>query len=125
MRISEWSSDVCSSDLWFALHMFMGIFGPVLVLLHSTLRLHSLNATVAFWSMVIVASSGVVGRFVYGRLHAGLYGRQRSFADVAKAAETTPNNATARLTPAPAVMTDLHGFDAPTHQLAPDGVARH
>src|SRR3546814_2108034 len=34
---------------WFALHMFMGIFGPVLVLLHSTLRLHSLNATVAFW----------------------------------------------------------------------------
>src|SRR3546814_4337178 len=45
---------------WFALHMFLGIFGPVLVLLHSTLRLHSLNATVAFWSMVIVASK--IGR---------------------------------------------------------------
>src|SRR3546814_11368925 len=79
---------------WIALHLFMGIFGPVLVLLHSTLRLHSLNATVAFWSMVIVASSGVVLRFVYGRLHAGMYGLQRRFAEVPKAAATALNNAT-------------------------------
>lgn len=109
---------------WFALHMFMGIFGPVLVLLHSTLRLHSLNATVAFWSMVIVASSGVVGRFVYDRLHAGLYGRQRSFAEVAKAAETTLNNATARLTQAPDVMAELRGFAAHANEVARVGLRR-
>src|SRR3546814_18634058 len=92
---------------WFALHMFMGIFGPVLVLLHSTLRLHSLNATVAFWSMVIVASSGVVGRFVYGRLHAGLSGRQCSFAEVAKSAETHLHNHAARLPPPPDCKPEL------------------
>jgi hypothetical protein len=109
---------------WFALHMFMGIFGPVLVIMHSTLRLNSFNAAVAFWSMVIVASSGLVGRFVYGRLHAGLYGRQRSFAEVAKAAENTLNNAAAQLAQAPEVMAELRQFAAHANAVARAGLRR-
>lgn len=109
---------------WFALHMFMGIFGPLLVIMHSTLRLNSFNAAVAFWSMVIVASSGLVGRFVYGRLHAGLYGRQRSFAEVAKAAETTLGNAAAHLAQAPEVMTELRQFATHANAVARAGLRR-
>lgn len=63
---------------WFSGHMVLGIAGPVLILLHCKLSLGSLNAKVAFWSMVVVASSGIVGRFLYAQLHRGLYGRQRS-----------------------------------------------
>lgn len=63
---------------WFRLHMFLGIAGPTLILLHSTYHLGSLNAAVAFYSMLIVAGSGVVGRFVYGKIHHGLYGREAS-----------------------------------------------
>jgi hypothetical protein len=63
---------------WFAGHMVLGIAGPTLILLHCKLSLGSLNAAVAFWSMLVVAGSGVVGRFLYAQLHAGLYGRQRS-----------------------------------------------
>jgi len=61
---------------WFKVHMFLGIAGPVLILYHSTLRLQSLNAAVAFYSMLIVAGSGVIGRFIYTKIHHGLYGRQ-------------------------------------------------
>ena len=61
---------------WFRLHMFFGIAGPVLVMLHSTLRVGSLNAAVAFYSMVLVAGSGIVGRFIYTKIHHGLYGRK-------------------------------------------------
>ena len=61
---------------WFRVHMFLGITGPVLILYHSTLRVASLNAAVAFYSMLIVAGSGVIGRFIYTKIHHGLYGRQ-------------------------------------------------
>jgi hypothetical protein len=61
---------------WFKLHMFLGIAGPVLVIYHSTLRVGSLNAAIAFYSMLIVAGSGIIGRFIYTKIHHGLYGRQ-------------------------------------------------
>ncbi len=67
---------------WFSIHMVLGVLGPTLILLHCTLRWSSLNAAVAFWCMVIVASSGFIGRFLYGRLHVGLYGRQLTLTDV-------------------------------------------
>jgi hypothetical protein len=60
---------------WFKLHMFLGVSGPILILFHSNLHLGSLNATIAFWSMVLVAGSGIFGRFVYTKIHHGLYGR--------------------------------------------------
>jgi hypothetical protein len=73
---------------WFSLHMVLGIIGPILILLHCTLRWSSLNAAVAFWCMVIVASSGFIGRYLYARLHVGLYGRQLSLTEVRTTAAT-------------------------------------
>src|SRR5262245_44042909 len=63
---------------WFRAHMFLGVCGPVLVMYHSTLKVGSLNAAVALYSMLIVAGSGIVGRFFYTKIHNGLYGRQAS-----------------------------------------------
>ena len=59
---------------WFRLHMILGVLGPTLVLFHTTFRLGSLNASVAFYCMLLVAGSGLIGRFVYTRIHKGLYG---------------------------------------------------
>ncbi|HJV61433.1 MAG TPA: hypothetical protein VJ743_10850, partial [Albitalea sp.] len=49
---------------WFWVHMALGITGPLLILVHSTFRVGSLNAAVALYSMLIVALSGIVGRFI-------------------------------------------------------------
>ncbi len=65
-----------SAKPWFVVHMVLGIAGPVLILLHSGFRIGSLNAGVALWSMLIVAGSGVVGRFLYLMTHRGLSGEQ-------------------------------------------------
>lgn len=59
---------------WFRIHMILGVLGPTLVLFHTTFRLGSLNATVAFYCMLLVAGSGLIGKFVYTRIHKGLYG---------------------------------------------------
>jgi hypothetical protein len=63
---------------WFSIHMTMGVMGPLLVIYHTTFHLGSLNAKVAFLSMMLVALSGVIGRFIYVRIHHGLYGRAAS-----------------------------------------------
>lgn len=61
---------------WFTMHMVCGIAGPLLVVFHSTFRMRSLNATVAMSSMILVAVSGIVGRFIYRRVHQGMDGAQ-------------------------------------------------
>lgn len=61
---------------WFRFHMIAGVLGPVLVLFHSTFHARSINASVALTSMLLVVASGIVGRFIYRRIHRGLYGRR-------------------------------------------------
>jgi hypothetical protein len=61
---------------WFRYHMALGIFGPLLIVFHTTFRIGSMNARVALYSMLLVFVSGVIGRFVYRHIHAGLYGRR-------------------------------------------------
>jgi len=61
---------------WLQFHMILGICGPLLILFHSGFRIQSVNASVAMWSMVTVASSGVIGRFIYGRIHSRLNGQK-------------------------------------------------
>jgi len=59
---------------WFRWHMILGVLGPALIVIHSDFNLQSVNATVAFVAMLTVAASGLVGRYLYGRVHRGLYG---------------------------------------------------
>jgi hypothetical protein len=60
---------------WFRMHMLFGVVGPVAILFHCNFSLGATNSNVALLSMVVVASSGLIGRFLYVRIHRGLYGR--------------------------------------------------
>jgi len=61
---------------WFRLHMVLGIVGPTLILFHSNFKLGALNSNVALFAMLTVAASGLIGRYLYRRIHLGLYGRR-------------------------------------------------
>lgn len=50
--------------LWLDFHIYCGVFGPALVILHSSFKVHGLVA-LSFWSMIVVALSGFVGRYLY------------------------------------------------------------
>lgn len=64
---------------WFQIHMFLGVAGPICVLFHSNFSLGATNSNVALWSMVIVAASGLVGRYFYARIHIGLHGQRATY----------------------------------------------
>ena len=61
---------------WFQIHMTLGIAGPLCILFHSNFHLGSLNSTVALVCMLLVAGSGIIGRYIYNRIHFGLYGER-------------------------------------------------
>jgi hypothetical protein len=67
---------------WFRVHMILGLLGPVLILFHSNFQLGSLNSNVALFAMLIVATSGVVGRYLYTKVHLGLYGRKAAVTEI-------------------------------------------
>jgi hypothetical protein len=67
---------------WFWLHMVFGVLGPVLVIYHTGFHVGSLNAAVALVCMLIVALSGVTGRFIYRHIHHGLYGGKATLAEL-------------------------------------------
>jgi len=61
---------------WFEFHMVLGVVGPLLILFHSNFSLGATNSNVALICMLLVASSGVVGRYIYTRLHAHMDGNE-------------------------------------------------
>jgi hypothetical protein len=60
-----------SIGFWFRFHMLLGLLGPLAILYHSRFNWGALNSAFALGSMIIVATSGLVGRFLYSRVHRG------------------------------------------------------
>ena len=97
---------------WFWIHMLLGVLGPLMILLHSTFRIGSLNAGVALYSMIIVAASGVVGRFLYRHVNRGLHGELTDLKTLLITAGLDKNDAHSALAFAPAVEQRLKQFEA-------------
>jgi len=69
-------------SLWFRVHMVLGLVGPALILFHSNFQLGSVNSNVALFAMLTVAGSGLVGRYLYTKVHLGLYGRKAAVREI-------------------------------------------
>jgi hypothetical protein len=78
----RWLAFMGSVKTWFRLHMVMGIVGPILVLYHANFSLGAANSNVALVCMLVVAGSGLIGRYLYTRIHEGLYGHQSNLTEL-------------------------------------------
>jgi hypothetical protein len=76
-----------TTKLWFQIHMALGVIGPVLILFHANFRLGATNSNVALFCMLVVAGSGLFGRYFYAHIHHGLHGRKASLAELRDYAE--------------------------------------
>lgn len=99
---------------WFRYHMVAGIGGPLLIVFHSTFRLGSMNGRVALYAMLLVAASGVVGRFVYRHIHRGLYGRKMTIAEAEQELKASSDDVRSVFALVPSLEARLKGF----HDLA-------
>lgn len=69
---------------WFRMHMLFGLVGPLAIMYHCNFTLGSFNSRVAFYCMLLVAVSGIIGKHFYATIHRGLYGRKTSLAELQK-----------------------------------------
>ena len=95
---------------WFMMHMLFGIAGPTMVLFHSTFHVKSLNAGVALYSMLLVAGSGIIGRFIYTRIHHGLYGHKSNLNELQQTVDTNQEKVKQIMMEAPGISERLKQF---------------
>jgi len=104
---------------WFRWHMLLGILGPLTIIFHSTYHVYipyihpigSPNAAVAMFSMLLVAGSGIFGRFFYTKIHHGLYGRMSTVKELRSKLEDS-EDVKAVISVAPGVGKALEDFRA-------------
>lgn len=96
---------------WFKLHMVFGILGPTLILFHATFQIGSINAGIALVCMLLVAGSGIFGRFFYTKIHHGLYGKHASMKEL-QTALTPAGEIRSIFSFAPEIQQNLDHFQA-------------
>ncbi len=70
--------------LWFRVHMIFGVVGPLAILYHCNFHLGATNSNVALACMTLMVLSGLVGRFIYAKIHYGLYGQRADLQELQK-----------------------------------------
>jgi hypothetical protein len=74
-----------SVSFWFRLHMTFGLFGPLLVLYHSNFSWNALNSGLALWATLLVAFSGLVGRYIHIHIYSRYSLRRREADNIIEA----------------------------------------
>lgn len=105
---------------WFRVHMMMGVVGPILILYHANFGLGSTNANVALASMLLVAGSGLIGRYLYAKVYRGSAARIMDVRQFLAALERDDISVPLSPDAKRAVLSRLQSFAAETF---PDDVA--
>jgi hypothetical protein len=100
----------------FLAHMLLGILGPTAIVLHANFRLGSMNSRVALASMLLVAGSGYVGRFLYTRIYRGLAGHRIRFEELSREFQSHLERAGAASGP---LADQVKVFEVPETNAAP------
>jgi hypothetical protein len=79
-RLRRWQKLGALSS-WLNIHIYFGIMGPLLVILHTSFKIQGLVA-VSFWSMIVVALSGVLGRYLYLQIPRNIEGGELSIKEI-------------------------------------------
>ena len=83
----RWLSFLGPTVNWFRFHMALGLAGPLCILYHANFHLGATNSNVALVSMLTVAGSGVIGRYIYSRIHHGVYGSKVTLGELRSGSE--------------------------------------
>jgi hypothetical protein len=97
---------------WFRMHMVLGVLGPVLILYHCNFSTGSLNDNVALFCTLLVAISGLVGRYVYAKVHVDLDGHRASLEQLADNARITAVQRREAIALVPGLLERLTAYDA-------------
>jgi hypothetical protein len=97
---------------WLDAHIFLGLLGPALVVLHSSFKVKGLVA-LSFWSMIAVALSGVLGRYLYLQIPRTRAGEEVGLRDVEAEDRALSERLKGRFGWSDALLADLEALSRP------------
>lgn len=91
----KWLGRIGSAKHWLDFHVIAGLTAPVLIAFHASFKFHGI-AGVAFWIMLSVAVSGVVGRYIYAQIPRSLSSAEASLSELVGAEAALANSLAAQ-----------------------------
>lgn len=79
----KWLGRIGSAKHWLDFHVIAGFTAPILLAFHASFKFRGI-AGIAFWIMLSVAISGVIGRYIYAQIPRSLSSAELSLKELAE-----------------------------------------
>jgi hypothetical protein len=96
---ARWMKNKGALSLWLQFHIFLGVAGPILITFHSAFKLRGIVG-ISYWSMMLVALSGLVGRYLYAQIPRAISGKEKQTEEIADELKAINNRLAEVLPPA-------------------------
>lgn len=90
-RLIPWLGRIGTARQWMDFHVIAGITAPIIIAFHASFKFQGI-AGVAFWIMLTVALSGVIGRYLYAQIPRSLSAAELTLTEL-RAGERELSNA--------------------------------
>jgi hypothetical protein len=80
-KVIPWLGRIGTARHWMDFHVIAGVTAPVLIAFHASFKFHGI-AGFAFWLMLAVAISGVIGRYLYAQIPRSLSAAELSLTEL-------------------------------------------
>lgn len=91
---------------WLNFHIYLCLTGPFLIALHTANKLNGLGVY-SFWSMVVVAASGILGRWLYQQFPRTAHGEAMTLEELKAEREAAHERLAGEFGLAPAVLAEV------------------
>jgi hypothetical protein len=86
-KVTPWLGRIGTARHWMDFHVIAGVSAPILIAFHASFKFRGI-AGMAFWIMVAVAISGVVGRYLYSQIPRSLSAAEISLSELHESEQT-------------------------------------
>ena len=80
-KVFPWLGRIGTAKHWMDFHIVCGVTAPVIIAFHASFKFNNI-AGVAFWIMLAVALSGIIGRYLYAQIPQSLSVAKTSFQEL-------------------------------------------
>jgi hypothetical protein len=109
---------------WLDAHIMLCIFGPLLVVYHTGFILKSPNASIAFYAMMIVVTSGVFGRYIYRHFQFSLSGERTSLKEMIQEVDQLDRRISEGFSDSQKILGTIREYFNLREKQKPEGVLR-
>jgi TRAP-type C4-dicarboxylate transport system permease small subunit len=90
-----WLGKIGTTKHWLDFHIVLGLTAPVIITFHSSFKFGGI-AGIAYWIMIVVALSGIAGRYIYAQIPRSLGDAELSLKELQELSQALTRKLTAQ-----------------------------